>query len=207
MKNVILFFLLCSFATLQAQSNGNFFQLHFGETDAQPTQLSVDVYPFLFAAGGVGGSVTVEHDHWQLGLTGFGVAPPEFILETFFDLPESVTLPHNSAVELVLNYYPNRARRGIYFGVLGGPEWFTLRDAATGAEEIIMKFYVVPRTGLRLFPFGDTFFVDTSIGYSFNLSGTDVRTLGESSYRTTNGGIIYFMQVGARFSLECSGKK
>jgi hypothetical protein len=65
-----------------------------------------------------------------------------------------------------------------------------------------VKNYVVPKLGLRVFPFKKLFYADASFGWSFNLSGTETKTLGQTSYNASAGGFIYFLQVGARFSLK-----
>ena len=74
-----------------------------------------------------------------------------------------------------------------------------------GAKETIVKSYVVPKLGLRVFPFRKIFYADASFGWSFNLSGTDTKTLGQTLYNASPGGFIYFLQVGARFNLKNDG--
>ena len=107
----------------------------------------------------------------------------------------------NKAVELFVNYYLRKDRKGIYAGVLGGPEWFMLEDKISGTRETIVKSYIVPKLGLRVFPFKKILYADASFGWSFNLSGTETKTLGQTSYNASAGGFIYFLQVGARFNL------
>ncbi|MBS3739442.1 MAG: hypothetical protein KGY51_10690, partial [Psychroflexus sp.] len=65
---------------------------------------------------------------------------------------------------------------------------------------------VVPRLGFRVFPFKEYFYADASFGWSFNLSGTETKTLGQTSYKTSAGGFIYFLQVGVRFNLTSNDK-
>lgn len=166
-----------------------------------PLQLSLDVYPFLFLSSGGGGSASVEFSNWQVGLTGFSVVPPDFILTTFFRNAENVRIRRNDAVELLVNYYPRKDRKGIYAGMLGGPEWFVMEEKRSGAQHTIVKTYVVPRLGIRVFPFKKVFYVDASFGWSFNVSGTEAKNLGQSTYNASNGGFIYFLQVGARLHL------
>ncbi|EON76038.1 hypothetical protein ADIS_3516 [Lunatimonas lonarensis] len=84
--------------------------------------MSVDAYPFLFLANGGGGSLGFEFDHWQVGLIGFSVVPPDFIKNTFFQNADEVNIRRNSAVELYARYYLRPDRKGIYLSVLGGPE-------------------------------------------------------------------------------------
>ncbi|EON77876.1 hypothetical protein ADIS_1795 [Lunatimonas lonarensis] len=61
----------------------------------------------------------------------------------------------------------------------------------------------MPGTGVsivrNIHPFKEYFYLDASFGYSFNLSGTEIRTLGNANYNAASGGLIYFLQVGARF--------
>jgi hypothetical protein len=60
----------------------------------------------------------------------------------------------------------------------------------------------VPKLGVRVFPFKKIFYVDASFGWSFNMSGTEIKTLGQTSYNASAGGFINFLQVGARFDLK-----
>jgi hypothetical protein len=70
----------------------------------------------------------------------------------------------------------------------------------------IIKNYAVPRIGLRAFPFKKTIYADASFGWSFNLSGTEKRPLGQSTYSAKGGGFIYFLQLGARFGVTKNKK-
>ena len=205
MKKSILILAVVSITTsLFAQDKTSFFQsqiLGKGK-DTAPLQLSVDAYPFLFLSNGGGGSLGLEFGNWQVGAIGFSVAPPDYIKNTFFENADNLKVRRNNAVEFFANYYLRKDRKGIYAGVLGGPEWFMLEDKIIGAKETIVKSYIVPKLGLRVFPFKKIFYVDASFGWSFNLSGTETKTLGQTSYNASAGGFIYFLQVGARFNLK-----
>jgi len=170
--------------------------------DPAPLQLSLDAYPFLFLSSGGGGRLGVEFGNWQVGAIGCSVAPPDYIKNTFFENADNVKVRRNNAVELFANYYLRKDRKGIYAGVLGGPEWFMLEDKISGTRETIVKSYIVPKSGLRVFPFKKIFYVDASFGWSFNLCGTETKTLGQTNYNASAGGFIYFLQVGARFNLK-----
>ena len=176
-------------------------ELAFGTGKIAPTQLSIDVYPFLFLSSGGGGSIGVEFGNWQIGAIGFSTVPPEFIKTNFFRNAETVGIRRNSAAEIYASYYLRKDRKGIYAGMLGGPEWFVMEDKLSGQKQTIVKSYVVPRLGIRVFPFRETFYADASFGYSFNISDTDTQTVGRSNYNASSGGIIYFLQVGARFNI------
>ena len=205
MKKSILILAVVSITTsLFAQDKTNFFRsqiLGKGKNPA-PLQLSVGAYPFLFLPKGGGGSIGLEFENWQVGLIGFSVAPPDYIKNTFFENAENIAVRRNNAMELFANYYLRKDRKGIYAGVLGGPEWFMMEDKISGARETIVKSYVVPKLGVRIFPFKKIFYADASFGWSFNVSGTDPRTLGQTTYNASAGGFIYFLQVGARFNLK-----
>jgi hypothetical protein len=205
MKKSILILAVVSITTsLFAQEKTSFFQsqiLGKGK-DLAPLQLSVDAYPFLFLSSGGGGSLGLEFGNWQVGAIGFSVAPPDYIKNTFFENADNLKVRRNNAVEFFANYYLRKDRKGIYAGVLGGPEWFMLEDKISGEKETIVKNYVVPKLGLRVFPFKNIFYVDASFGWSFNLSGTETKTLGQTSYNASAGGFINFLQVGARFNLK-----
>jgi hypothetical protein len=208
MKKSIFILVVISITTsLIAQDKTSFFQSQIlgSDKDPIPLQLSVDAYPFLFLSKGGGGIIGLEFDNWQVGLIGFSVVPPDYIKNTFFENADNIAVRRNNAVELFANYYLRKDRKGIYVGLLGGPEWFKLEDKISGAKETIVKSYVVPRLGLRVFPFKKIFYVDASFGWSFNLSGTDTKTLGQTLYNASPGGFIYFLQVGARFNLKNDG--
>lgn len=204
MKKSILILAVVSITTsLFAQDKTSFFQsqiLGKGK-DPVPLQLSIDAYPFLFLSGGGGGSLGLEFDHWQVGAIGFSVVPPDYIKNTFFENAENIKIRRNNAFELFVNYYLRKDRKGIYAGILGGPEWFMLEDKISGTRETIVKSYIVPKLGLRVFPFKKILYADASFGWSFNLSGTETKTIGQTSYNASAGGFIYFLQVGARFNL------
>lgn len=204
MKKSILILAVVSITTsLFAQDKTSFFhsQILGKGKDPAPLQLSIDAYPFLFLSSGGGGSLGLEFGNWQVGAIGFSVAPPDYIKNTFFENAENLKVRRNNAVEFFANYYLRKDRKGIYAGVLGGPEWFMLEDKISGAKETIVKNYVVPKLGLRVFPFKKIVYVDASFGWSFNLSDTETKTLGQTSYNASAGGFIYFLQVGARFNL------
>jgi hypothetical protein len=204
MKKSILILAVVSITTsLFAQDKTSYFQsqiLGKGK-DLAPLQLSIDAFPFLFLASGGGGSLGLEFGNWQVGAIGFSVAPPDYIKNTFFVNADNLKVRRNNAVELFANYYLRKDRKGIYAGILGGPEWFMLEDKISGTRETIVKSYIVPKLGLRVFPFKKILYADASFGWSFNLSDTETKTLGQTSYNASAGGFIYFLQVGARFNL------
>jgi hypothetical protein len=205
MKKSILILAVVSITTsLFAQDKPSFFQSQlFGkDKETAPLQLSVDAYPFLFLSSGGGGSLGFEFGNWQVGAIGFSVAPPDYIKSTFFENADNLKVRRNNAVEFFANYYLRKDRKGIYTGVLGGPEWFMLEDKISGAKETIVKSYIVPKLGIRVFPLKKILYVDASFGWSFNVSGIDPRTLGQTTYNASAGGFIYFLQVGARFNLK-----
>jgi hypothetical protein len=202
------YFLILAFvsitSSLFAQDKTSFFQsriLGKGK-DPAPLQLSVDAYPFLFLSKGGGGSIGIEFGNWQVGAIGFSVAPPDYIKNTFFQNANDIKVSRNNAVEIFANYYLRKDRKGIYTGIMGGPEWFMLEDKISGAKETIVKSYVVPRMGVRVFPFNKIFYADASFGWSFNVSGTETKTLGQTYFNASAGGFIYFLQAGARFDLK-----
>ena len=204
MKKSILILAFAFIATnVFAQDTLSFIENHIlgKDKDPSPLQLSIDAYPFLFLASGVGGSLGLEFDNWQIGAIGFSVVPPDFIKNTFFENSENINLKRNYALEIFANYYLRKDRKGIYAGILGGPEWFMLEDKLTGSHDTIIKSYIVPRLGMRVFPFQNIGYIDASFGWSFNLSGTESKTLGQTTYNASAGGFIYFLQVGARFNI------
>jgi hypothetical protein len=202
-KLTLIVAVVCLTSSLFAQDKTSFFQNQIlgKEKDVVPLQLSIDAYPFLFLSKGGGGSIGLEFSNWQVGVIGFSVVPPDYIKNTFFENADNIKVTRNNAVELYANYYLRKDRKGLYAGILGGPEWFLMEDKISRAKETIVKSYVVPRLGFRLFPFKNFFYADASFGWSFNLSGTETKTLGQTTYNASSGGFIYFLQVGARFNL------
>lgn len=205
MKNFAILVLVVFSASMNlfAQDKESFLQKQIlgNGINQAPLQLSIDAYPFLFLSNGGGGSASIEFSNWQIGAIGFSVVPPDFITQTFFNNTDNIKIRRNNAFELFANYYLRKDRKGIYTGVMGGPEWFLMEDKLSGTRETIVKNYVVPRLGFRVFPFKEYFYADASFGWSFNLSGTDERTLGQTTYSATNGGFICFLQLGVRFNL------
>jgi len=202
-KLTLIVAVVCLTSSLFAQDKTSFFQNQIlgKEKDVVPLQLSIDAYPFLFLSKGGGGSIGLEFSNWQVGVIGFSVVPPDYIKNTFFENADNIKVTRNNAVELYVNYYLRKDRKGLYAGILGGPEWFLMEDKISRAKETIVKSYVVPRLGFRLFPFKKFFYADASFGWSFNLSGTETKTLGQTTYNASSGGFIYFLQVGVRFNL------
>jgi hypothetical protein len=200
---VFIALLYATSISLFAQKENSFFQKQvLGKgIDQAPLQLSIDAYPFLFLSSGGGGSASIEFSNWQIGAIGFSVVPPDFILKTFFNNTDNLKIRRNNAVEFFANYYLRNDRKGIYGGILGGPEWFVMEDKITNTKETIVKSYVVTRLGFRVFPFKKYFYTDASFGYSFNLSDTESRTLGQTIYNASSGGFIYFLQLGVRLNL------
>ena len=203
-KSLLIVTVVLITTCLFAQDKPSFFQSQIlGKGKNQfPLQLSFDAYPFLFLSNGGGGSIGLEFGNWQVGAIGFSVAPPDYIKITFFQNANDIKVSRNNAVEVFANYYLRKDRKGIYTGIMGGPEWFMLEDKISGAKETIVKSYVVPRMGVRVFPFKRFFYADASFGWSFNVSGTETETLGQTNFNASAGGFIYFLQVGARFDLK-----
>ena len=203
-KSLLIVTVVLITTCLFAQDKPSFFQSQIlGKGKNQfPLQLSFDAYPFLFLSNGGGGSIGLEFGNWQVGVIGFSVAPPDYIKITFFQNANDIKVSRNNAVEVFANYYLRKDRKGIYTGIMGGPEWFMLEDKISGAKETIVKSYVVPRMGVRVFPFKKIFYTDASFGWSFNVSGTETETLGQTNFNASAGGFIYFLQVGARFDLK-----
>ncbi|HAA16300.1 MAG TPA: hypothetical protein DCE41_33195 [Cytophagales bacterium] len=200
---ILLVLALLWHPALQAQQAPNFRDQVTGKAvETRAPGISVDVYPFLFLAEGPGGggSLSGEWSHWQVGLVGFTVVPPPFIKATFFRDAEGIDITRNDAVEVYLRYYLRPDRQGIYAGVIGGPEWFMMEETASGEQATLVKSYAVPHLGLRWFPFQPWAFLDASIGYSINLSGTETNIVGETEYRASAGGLLYFLQIGARYT-------
>lgn len=195
--SILLFCFLIPYAN--AQDGGNFWKQHIlGGDKSAPTQLNTSIYPFLFLEKGLGATIGMETGHFQFGLIGFSVKPPEFIVSTFFGDTDGISIPQNDAVEAYMKYYLREDRKWAYVGLIGGPEWFQIEDNSTNIKETISRTYAVPVIGLRWLPYDKYFFADASFGYSLNLGSSGRRKLGNTSYTISSGGMIYFLELGAR---------
>lgn len=167
-----------------------------------PPSIFADVYPLFFLTGSGGGNIGYEAGHWQFGGTFFSVPFTDALRDWVFANASGIDARRNNAAELFVSYFLRPDRQGVYIGAIGGPEWFVLRDKATGKQETVSKTYVVPRVGLRWFPFQPFVYVDTSFGAAFNVSGTEVLSIGESSFSARPVLAIPFIQLGVRFPLS-----
>ncbi len=148
----------------------------------EPHALFADVYPVIIAAGGFGINAGYETGHWQFGATFLTVPLNDGWRDWFLADASGVDVLSNRATEVFVNYFIRPDRQGFYAGVLGGPDWYDVRDKATGARETLMRVYVVPRVGVRWFPFQPYVYLDAAFGASVNESGSKSRPLGEMWY-------------------------
>ena len=193
---------LASTCAAPSAQSGVLAQLVGRGVDAAPGAVSVDVYPFILTAGGIGGTVGYEWGHWHVGAAAFTVEPPGFIEDTFFRDTDGLTLTRNAAVEGFVRYYLRADRRWLYAEVIGGPDWFELTDDDTGVSETIGESYVTPRLGVRVLPLGDLVSIDAAVAYAINVTGTEERTLGSTTYRAAAGGVLPFLQIGTRIPIR-----
>lgn len=173
----------------------------FGDEKTK-AMISISTYPLFSLSQGGGGTIAFETGHWKVGAVGFSVKLREGFRDAVFENAGQLDVQRNSAAELFVSYYLRSDRKWFYAGLIGEPEWFTLQDKPSGKEETILKSYVVPRIGDTWFPFKKIFYLDTSYGVSFNLSGTEKRTLGTSNYNAKSMLGLPFFCVGARFSIN-----
>ncbi len=108
----------------------------------------------------------------------------------------------NRAAEVFVNYFIRPDRQGFYAGVLGGPDWYDVRDKATGARETLVRVYVVPRVGVLWFPFQPYVYLDAAFGASMNVSGSESRPLGDTRYSARPLLAFPFIQVGLSLPLS-----
>lgn len=165
--------------------------------------LFAEVYPIFLFSGGFGANIGYGTGHWEFGATYIGV--PNLMdawRDWFLAGAEGVSIKQNTGLEVFANYFIRPDRQGFYVGVIGGPEWYDIQDNSSEAREMLVRAYVVPRFGVRWFPFQPYFYVDTSIGPSFNVSGSEERKLGSTSYSVRPFLILPFIQIGASIPLN-----
>ena len=171
-----------------------------------PHALFAELYPVIIASGGFAANVGYETGHWQIGATYLTVPLSDGFRDWFLADASGVDVSNNTAAEIMVSYFIRPDRQGFYAGFIGGPDWYRVRDRATGAEETLVRVYVVPRVGLRWFPFQPYFYVDTAFGASFNLSGSETRTLGAAHYSARPILALPFIQVGVSIPLSTSSQ-
>ncbi len=204
---VIIGFLPCTILAQSAQTPQeiNLFDKYILGKDvkAEGASLNVELYPVFLFSGGFGANIAYGTGHWEFGATLITV--PNLIdawRDWFLAGADGVRIKQNTGVEVFANYFLRPDRQGFYVGVIGGPEWYDIRDKNSEAAELLMRMYVVPRVGVRWFPFQPYFYVDTSIGPSFNISGSEVRKLGTTTYSVRPMLLLPFIQIGASIPLN-----
>lgn len=165
-----------------------------------------ELYPVILASGGFAANAGYETGHWQFGGTYLSLSLSDGFRDWFLADASGVDVSNNTAIECIVSYFIRSDRQGLYVGIIGGPDWYRIRDRATGAEETLMRVYVVPRVGLRWFPFQPYLYVDTAFGVSLNLSGSETRTLGAAQYSARSALAFPFLQVGVSVPLGDAAK-
>ena len=100
-----------------------------------------------------------------------------------------------------MNVYLRKDRKGFYAGSILSFDGYSVIDIPTQKKEDFTKTYLVARAGFRWFPFKEYVYIDGGYGVSFNLSGSDSRTLGSSKYNPKSILALPFFAVGGRISL------
>jgi hypothetical protein len=171
------------------------------KSEKKSTQFFAEINPQFFAFGGYGGGLGVEFSRFQTGFIYLNTKLTPTFRDAIFKDAKTITVPKNTAAEIFANVFLRKDRKGFYAGSILSYDEYAVTDDATQKKEDLTKLYVVARAGFRWFPFKEYFYIDGGYGVSFNLSGSDKRTLGASTYSPQSVIALPFFAVGGRFSL------
>jgi len=157
--------------------------------------------PAVFAYGGYGAGIGVEFARFQTGFISLNTELKPVFRDAIFENAKSISVPKNAAAEVFANVFLRKDRKGLYAGTIYSYDWYSVTDDKTQQKEDFTKQYLVGRIGVRWFPFKEYFYVDGGFGVSFNLSGSDERTLGDSKYSAKPVvALPFFLPLVADFS-------
>ncbi len=206
--------ILVAFATIMvgttafAQSeNRNIFSRFYNnqiraQSETKKMQIFAEINPQFFAFGGYGGGLGVEFSRVQTGFIYLDTKLTPTFRDAIFKDATTITVPKNTAAEIFANVFLRKDRKGFYAGSILSYDWYSVTDNESQQKEKFTKLYLVTRAGFRWFPFKEYLYIDGGYGVSFNLSGTDKRTLGASTYSPQPVIALPFFAVGGRFSLS-----
>jgi hypothetical protein len=205
---------LVAFATMMvgtaafAQSeNKNIFSQFYNnqirmKSESKELQMFAEINPQFFAFGGYGAGIGVEFLRVQTGFIYLNTKLTPTFRDAIFRDAKTITVPKNTAAEIFANVFLRKDRKGFYVGSILSYDKYEVTDDASQQKEKLTKLYLVTRTGFRWFPFKEYLYIDGGYGVSVNLSGSDKRILGASTYSPQPIIALPFFAVGGRFSLS-----
>jgi hypothetical protein len=171
------------------------------KSEKKGLQFFAEINPQFFAFDGYGFGLGVEFSRFQTGFIYLNTKLTPTFRDAIFKDAKTITVPKNTAAEIFANVFLRKDRKGFYVGSILSYDWYSVIDDASQKKEDLTKLYLVTRAGFRWFPFKEHFYIDGGYGFSVNLSGSDKRILGASTYSPQPVIALPFFAVGGRFSL------
>ena len=176
------------------------------KSEEKGLQAFAEINPQFFAYDGFGAGVGLEFSRFQTGFIFVNTKLTPTFRDAIFENAKNLDVPTNGAAEIFANVFLRKDRKGFYAGTIVSYDWYSVTDVPTQKKEDFNKVYVVSRVGFRWFPFKEVLYVDGGYGVSFNVSGSDNRVLGSSTYNPKSVLALPFFAVGGRISLHKSSK-
>jgi hypothetical protein len=211
MRKIILLTLALTIGTSAFGQNDNIFKNFYhnqlrAKSEKKELQLFAEINPQFFAYSGFGGGVGVEFSRFQTGFIYLNTKLTPGFRDAIFNNAKDLDVPLNWAAEVFANIFLRQDRKGFYTGFIYSYDGYSATDVPTQSSEKFNKSYLVTRVGFRWFPFKEYFYIDGGYGVSFNLSGSENRVLGGSTYSPKSVLALPFFAVGARIYLNKSTK-
>lgn len=171
------------------------------KSDLKEAQIYTEISPQFFFFKGFAGALGAEFSRLQVGFIYLRTPLTPPFRDAIFNNAETLDIPANGAVELSVNVFLRKDRKGFYVGSILSYDWYAVEEVSSGQKDFFNKSYLVFRAGFRWFPFKEHFYIDGGYGLSLNLDGPATRTLGNTTYshKTILG--LPFFAVGLRVSL------
>ena len=197
-------------ANSQSENQGIFKRFYENQvrskSEGRELQLFTEINPQFFAYNGFGAGAGLEFSRFQTGFIFLKTKQTPTFRDAIFENAKNLDVPTNGAAEIFANVFLRKDRKGLYAGTIVSYDWYSVTDVPTQKKEDFNKIYVVGRAGFRWFPFKEVFYVDGGYGVSFNISGSDKRVLGGSTYSPKSVLALPFFAIGGRFSINNSSK-
>ncbi|MEO0894984.1 MAG: hypothetical protein AAFY71_01095 [Bacteroidota bacterium] len=201
MKKLILLSLCMASLSLQGQVFQKFVDSHIRPSSStQKPGISIETYPHFWLSGGQAYIVSFEWNRLSVGGMYWDVPIGAAIRDAVFQGASETEVFNNGAAELFVNLYLRKDRKGFYVGMLGGPEWFDVRENESGLETRIDKpFLVLPRLGFRWFLWKEILYMDSGYGLAHALGKIESTQLGDQTLTPNPRLGIPFFSLGARW--------
>jgi hypothetical protein len=176
------------------------------KSEKKELQLFAEINPQFFTYSGYGGGLGLEFSRFQTGFIYLNTKLTPGFRDAIFDNAKELDVPLNWAAEVFANIFLRKDRKGFYAGFIYSYDGYSVTDVPSQSKEEFNKSYLVTRVGFRWFPFKEYFYIDGGYGVSLNLSGSDDRVLGSSTYSPKSVLTLPFFALGGRIYLNRSTK-